>query len=448
METTDVLSTIRRRIREHPPLVALGVETSKTGANLLLPLPALDSRVCLTLQESHGELTLIATGNDDEMQRLLRNSLVGLSELRSDSDEHHVLETFQGNTPPRRVLNSIAGWAQRIQELVTTALSVSKGIGELPQSSVLAYWWDSRANFGDAAGPWLIRAMTGNDVVNTRFTKAKGRAVGSIGSLFQMLNRGRLDMWGSGILYPPSEGQIRKLKRLKGISIHAVRGPKTRAVLEEKLGWEVPEVYGDPALLFPRYLTPAAPHDKGRIAFVPHKHHWKYFKKGLPSQVTKLSVADDVETVVTSIATAGVCISTSLHGIIFAQAYGVPWVWLNVQDDELKGGEFKFEDFFATLDGASVARHEVAVNQLQALDLEEVATKAALPELRIDLNALENAFPLERSNHLAPTDPARFRWDLVAGEERLVALSRVAYRKQRRVRRAVIARAKGSDLAR
>lgn len=398
METTAVLNTIRRAAREHLPLVKLITEVSWEQAHeaVLLPLAGLDGRVSLRLFPQKSLLLLTAEGHDDEIRRLLRNCLVGLSELRSKPAEHHLLQQFGLEHSPASVLNAAASWAENIVQMLATTLTVSAGEAESPESSILAYWWDSRANFGDAAGPWLIRAMTGKNVINTRFTQTKGRALGSIGSLFQMLNRGRLDMWGSGILYPPSDGQIRKLKRLKGISVHAVRGPRTRAILQEQLDWEVPAIYGDPALLFPRYLKPSAPRDHHRIAFVPHKHHRKYFNRGLPSQVAKLSVADDVETVVTAIATAGVCISTSLHGLIFAQAYGVPWVWLNVQDDELKGGELKFDDFFATLDADAVARFDVPVSGLKKLDLETVAAEASLPRLEIDLEALENAFPLEQ----------------------------------------------------
>lgn len=442
METIETLADIRRSAREFAPLVAQGIELDWGDSAQLLhtSIPHLDLPVTLHLTAAGEEIELTAFSEDDYTARLLRNSLIGLSELRSKPQEHHLLASLQGD--PRTVLATLAGWAQHITAAIGTMESISAGDISPPPHTTLAYWWDSRANFGDAAGPWLIRAMTGQAVVNSRFTQARGRALGSIGSLFQMLNRSQTDMWGSGILYPPTDAQVRKLKKLKGIRIHAVRGPKTRAVLQEKLGWNVPEIYGDPALLFPRYFQPTTPRAEERIAFVPHKHHWKYFKQDLSGQINKLSVADDVETVVAAIATAGACISTSLHGIIFAQAYGVPWVWLNVQDDELKGGEFKFEDFFATLDANAVARHDVSVHDLKDLDLKSVAARATLPELKIDLNALEAAFPLARPGRATPFPAPVFRWSEVAGEDRAVAVSRVAYRKQRRLRSAIASRLK------
>ena len=160
------------------------------------------------------------------------------------------------------------------------------------------------------------------------------------------------------------------------------------------VGWEVPAVYGDPALLFPRYLQIEQRGHAAGVALIPHRQHSKYFDTRDIGNVELLSVADDVREVVTSIATSEVCVSTSLHGVIFAQAYGVPWVWLNVQDDELKGGEFKFEDFFTTIDRDAVSRVDVSTHDLLALDVEDVATRAALPETLIDLDMLERSFPI------------------------------------------------------
>lgn len=425
-----LLRKIQRESRFSTPLVAQGIvlrkETGDPCVTALVPLAGGEAEILVRAQALGLELVLQA--EEASTRKQLRNSMLGASELRSLPDEHHLLEVFPLDSSPVDVLSRIAAWVQDIRRRVAAEAAVAAG-EPAPKDLLLGYWWDSKANFGDAAGPWLVQAMTGRRVVNARHGKSRDRALGSVGSLFQMLNRGRLDMWGSGILYPPEGETLAKLKKLRGVKIHAVRGPKTKQALEEKLGWEVPEIYGDPALLFPRYLTPTQPRDPQRIAFVPHLSHMRRLPAELPQEVELCRVTDDVESVVQSIASAGTCIATSLHGIIFAQAYGVPWVWLNVRDKALKGGEFKFEDFFATLEAEDVARIDVRLSELAELDFGALADQATLPELKIDLDALEAAFPLPRATPRGAEEVPQFDWQKVPAEDRAAAYTRVVCRR-------------------
>ena len=42
-------------------------------------------------------------------------------------------------------------------------------------------------------------------------------------------------------------------------------------------------------------------------------------------------------------------LSSSLHGLVTADAFGIPNAWLKLSDT-LKGGNFKFEDYYSTFD--------------------------------------------------------------------------------------------------
>src|SRR5699024_10245514 len=97
--------------------------------------------------------------------------------------------------------------------------------------------------------------------------------------------------------------------------------------------------------------------------------------------------------VVAQIANASSIVSTSLHGLIIAQAYGVPWIWLRVIDQELIGGDFKFKDFFSTVDESRVSAVETTANEAANLDIRNLAAQATLPQARFSPVALIDSFP-------------------------------------------------------
>jgi hypothetical protein len=169
--------------------------------------------------------------------------------------------------------------------------------------------------------------------------------------------------------------------------------------LVNHLGWEVPEVYGDPALLMNRlYNPPATAAADAPYSICPHYIH----KRDVAGRVASLGearlidVERDAETVVAELANSRVVISTSLHGLIVAQAYGTPWVWLRIDDNRLAGDTFKFEDFFTTLDRSAVATTTLTRDQLRTADFAAIAKTARVPRSNFDAAALLDAFPYPR----------------------------------------------------
>ena len=118
-----------------------------------------------------------------------------------------------------------------------------------------AFWCrvPSRANFGDALTPWLIRRIAGADPVfiHPRDPRPKHIAVGSI---IAYAAPGDI-VWGAGIL--AATDRIHPRARLL-----AVRGPLTRA-RALACGADCPDIYGDPALLLPRYHRPSVRQREG-----------------------------------------------------------------------------------------------------------------------------------------------------------------------------------------
>ncbi|UXN31279.1 polysaccharide pyruvyl transferase family protein [Glutamicibacter sp. M10] len=262
-------------------------------------------------------------------------------------------------------------------------------------TTVNTYWSSGTLNFGDWVGPHLLKQMTGRQPIQGNRQGQSTRILYTVGSVAGWFKRNNVDVWGSGLIKPLSDDEIAVRRQLKGIKVHAVRGKLTQKNLVDSLGWEVPDVYGDPALLLPDMIS--KPDVKQHeIALVPHYVHRDAVLSGTPDgELTKVvDVRRDIRDVIPAIAASNAVVSSSLHGLITAQAYGIPWVWLDVQDQQLTGKDFKFNDFFSCLDKDAVSRVSVSKSDLASLPIEEIAKQASLPALEIDLSKLRNSLPV------------------------------------------------------
>jgi pyruvyltransferase len=171
------------------------------------------------------------------------------------------------------------------------------------------------------------------------------------------------------------------------IQILAVRGPRTRESLL-RAGVSCPAVYGDPGLLMP-LIYPRERECRYRLCVVPHISQVADFEKlSLPSDVRLLSPRRHWRDFIDTLTTSEAVVSSSLHGVILADAYGVPVVPL-LHGSFLHGTPFKFEDYFR-----STGREPRFLDSSRALDVEEVmGLYEAIGEPRIDLKPLLLAFP-------------------------------------------------------
>lgn len=263
--------------------------------------------------------------------------------------------------------------------------------------SIASYWWDMKKNFGDLISPWILEELTARPVHNTIGRLDAPDALMTVGSLITEMQRPGMTIWGTGLIAPLSAATIKRLKSRKPKAILAVRGKHTRTQLMKKIGWNVPEIYGDPALLMPYLFQPERrrPADRPGLSVIPHYAHKGILTREYIEQFDgyAIEVQRPAEHVVTEIALSDVVISTSLHGLILAQAYEIPWVWLRITDKALAGDKFKFEDFFTVLKRDQVATVEVTAEELKDLNLAEVARTATVPKSYFDPLALVEALP-------------------------------------------------------
>ena len=205
-------------------------------------------------------------------------------------------------------------------------------------------WWhlnSGKPNFGDILNPYLVEKISGRKPIWTdvkRLSLFKTYIV--VGSVISIANW-TCEVWGAGII--SKDAKIKKSKFL------AVRGPESGKRLTE-LGFKDPGIYGDPALLLPKFYQPKV-EEKVKIGIVPHYVDYdKVVSWGLRDDFKIINLStDNPEEVIDQIASCDYIISSSLHGVIVAHAYGIKALWVEFSND-LYGDGIKFIDYFKSVD--------------------------------------------------------------------------------------------------
>ena len=252
------------------------------------------------------------------------------------------------------------------------------------RSSVKAYWYENNHNFGDILNPLFINQLSGKDViwVNPELYRYTNYIV--IGSILDKANQYSI-VWGSGFISQESECLEKPSK------VCAVRGPLTRQKLLES-GIDCPEVYGDPALLLPQIYTPKT-QKKYKLGIIAHyvdmDNAW--LKKINDSDVLLLDIqcADPFD-FIEHVYSCEMVASSSLHGLIVADAYGIPSLWLEFSD-KVVGKGFKFIDYFLSV-GRSDTEPFIIKKETS---IDELVNSFPDYEIDIDLPKLIDACPFE-----------------------------------------------------
>jgi len=199
-----------------------------------------------------------------------------------------------------------------------------------------AWWTGGYNNWGDIVTPLIIGALTGREVVRTHGPGS----IYAVGSIITNVRAGG-HVWGAGLL---SRNHVPK-PFPENITFNAVRGPLTRRALLAA-GIDVPEVYGDPALLMP-YLCHADLRPTTEIGVVLHYKDAGYIRKIIgPGSYRIIDIQSGLKAVLAAVIDCEVIVSSCLHGLILAEAYGKPAAWLKVDKcKRLAGRDFKFKDY-------------------------------------------------------------------------------------------------------
>lgn len=223
---------------------------------------------------------------------------------------------------------------------------------------IVNYWIAPKAdpefyNIGDDLNLVLVKFISGKSVIPYRYammSRFKKRVnYLCIGSIISQLSNEQAVVWGSGVLSPDLP-----LTR-KPLQVLAVRGPLTREYLL-KNGVDCPEVYGDPALLLPNYYLPATFGKKYKVGIIPHYRDkgnkiLDAYKQEEDVYIFDVQRYGSYNLFIDAICACDLIVSSSLHGLIISDAYGVPNVWAEFSGDKIE--QFKFEDYFLSVQRTS-----------------------------------------------------------------------------------------------
>lgn len=196
---------------------------------------------------------------------------------------------------------------------------------------VPTYWWDDALNFGDLLTVELLRA----EHIGVVHRRPRFAALTGVGSIIEHLPPDyRGTIWGSGLMFDRDV-------RFPEATFLAVRGELSR----DHLGLAAGTALGDPGLLYASRFTRRTA--SWRVGLIPHFTH-----RHLPdiqriaawgSAVHVIDPAASPRRVAKQISACDAVVTSSLHGLIFADAIGIPATWLNLAS-QLVGGDFKFRD--------------------------------------------------------------------------------------------------------
>jgi pyruvyltransferase len=242
----------------------------------------------------------------------------------------------------------------------------------------VAYWHPKDSvNFGDELSrvvTTLLLAQKGYSPFDELKTE---KQLLTIGSNIHFARDGAV-VWGSGA----NISGARREYNFKSLDVRAVRGPLTAEFLQSK-GINVPEVYGDPALLLPMLVkdrfsvTGEVP-----VAFVPNLND--NLSESLVSlNIPVISPLQSWNKCITEILKCKFIIASSLHALVIAEAWGIPARYVRLSEHE---GVFKYSDYYGGT-GRS--------DYLYANSIAEAIEMGGEKPLKYDSKPLLEAFPFD-----------------------------------------------------
>ena len=212
------------------------------------------------------------------------------------------------------------------------------------------YYYYNKPNAGDTFNKDLLKFFNIKYKPVKNIDKANLLCVGSnLDKTFNNLNnQEKIIVAGAGFTKEPNIEETSN----RQFVIKSLRGKYSKNNIEKITGKSIECPLGDPGILA-SYMFPVNIEKKYNIGIIPHYTDKKYFdKKSIQTKKYTYRIIDiqkDLKQVLKEINSCELILSSSLHGLIFADSYNIPNQRIIISD-RIIGGDYKYKDYYSAFD--------------------------------------------------------------------------------------------------
>lgn len=266
------------------------------------------------------------------------------------------------------------------------------------------HYYDKYTNLGDILNPIIFKEIFGIHTIKATALDSDVVALGSILDMYtthknpDMHINDPIHIWGTGFIRENTVNFIRPL------IIHALRGIHTKAIIEKSMGQQINCVLADPGLLASK-LVPKLVYTgekKYQLGIIPHYIEqneiiFKQIQDMHPNSIIIDVLADPMENI-KLISQCELIISSSLHGLVIADSFNIPNLWVKYSDKVIGDG-FKFRDYYSSF-GLEIATHNLNPHNLKyhLLRLDKIESNYKITNQMVAQKQqdLINCFPVQK----------------------------------------------------
>lgn len=282
------------------------------------------------------------------------------------------------------------------------------------------------ANLGDALSPIIVSAMTGLPVKHCGFDADCERLV-AVGTIGQAQRNGHVHFWGTGLddgLFQPNAAKYSR-PPATAFEVHAMRGPYSANALR-RAGQHAPEIYGDPVWFLPKLVDSRQVEKRYDLGVVVHISELE--RKSAHAPIKELierykippALRQSIRIINTyarpsaralfdktmEILSCRRIASTSFHGLVIAEAFGIPCLWfakypggrvtVDIHDEKVRI-DHRVRDFYAGAGTRDFSYYALPPKHAPEWPGLMDAIDALWKPLNYDSRSLFDAFPLRKS---------------------------------------------------
>jgi hypothetical protein len=267
------------------------------------------------------------------------------------------------------------------------------------------YYHEKWKNFGDCVNYNIFKELFNQDITRTRYYKADFLGIGSVltrvlynptphhtwknlRKLYYSIARRHqpINILGSGFVEDVRE-TYRELKLFRGVNIIALRGYKSKDIMELILCKKLDDIaMGDPGILSSELIKGEKIKKIYKLGIIPHmadQNSNLLHEFSLRSDTCILNIKTPPVELMKSVASCESIASSALHGLIAADSLHIPNLWIKMSD-RLAGQDFKFYDYY------SVYEIKPEITDLRYIPRFEITPEYVLDKYQVEAQAVED----------------------------------------------------------